>query len=188
MRSRFAVIIGLLVIVATATSLRAQQTTQSKAAEAGIQVTTAQLTGTVVVVDGNRLLVKMQPDGALRLFETPPGRKFVIDGQTKTISDLKPGTTLTATVITKTQPITVRTVTLTNGTVWYVQGNFVILTLENGTNREYKVPDSFSFVVEGKPASVKELRKGMKVSATRIVEAPTTEMSEETTVTGKAPK
>ena len=77
--------------------------------------------------------------------------------------------------------------TLTNGTVWYVQGNFVILTLENGTNREYEVPDSFSFVVEGKPASVKELRKGMKVSATRIVEEPTTEMSEDTTVTGKAP-
>jgi len=39
-------------------------------------------------------------------------------------------------------------------------------------------------MVDGKPASVKVLRKGMKVSATRIVEEPTTEMSEETTVTG----
>jgi len=41
-----------------------------------------------------------------------------------------------------------------------------------------------SAMVDGKPASVKDLRKGMKVSATRIVEEPTTEMSEETTVTG----
>ena len=189
MRSRFAVVICLLGVISVAgAGPRAQQTTQSKTPEAGIQVTTAQLTGSVVVVDSNRLLVKMQPDGALRLFETPPGRKFIIDGQTKGVSDLKPGTLLTATVITKTQPITVRTVTLTNGTVWYVQDNFVILTLENGTNREYVVPESFRFVVEGKPASVKELRKGMKVSATRIVEEPTTEMSEDTAVTGKAPK
>ena len=79
-------------------------------------------------------------------------------------------------------------ITVTNGTVWYVQGNYVILTLENGTNREYVVPESFRFVVEGKPASVKELRKGMKVSATKIVEEPRTEISTKTVITGKAPK
>ena len=50
------------------------------------------------------------------------------------------------------------------------------------------VPDDFQFTVNGKPAGVKDLRKGLKVSATKIVESPLTEMSEETMVSGKAPK
>jgi hypothetical protein len=72
--------------------------------------------------------------------------------------------------------------------VWYAQGNYVVLTLENGENKEYKVPESFRFNVEGKPASVHELKKGMKVTATKIVEEPQTEISSETAITGKAPK
>ena len=95
---------------------------------------------------------------------------------------------LTATVTTKTQPVTLRTTTVTNGTVMHVQGNFVIARLENGDIREYVVPESYKFMVEGKPASVNDLRKGMKVSAARITEEPTTELSEQTEVSGKAPK
>mgnify|MGYP003693989613 CR=1 FL=1 len=81
----------------------------------------------------------------------------MIDGQTRHIGDLKPGTVLTATVTTTTRPVTVRTTSVLNGTVWWVQGNYVVLTLENGENHEYHVPASFKFVVEGKPASVSEL-------------------------------
>jgi len=187
MKVRFAFTIGLVVLAAAA-GLRAQSQAQTKTPEAGIQVTTAQLTGEVVQVEGNQLLVRMQPDKSLRYFDVQPGRQFTIDGQNKRIGDLRPGTVLTATVITKTQPITVRTTTVTDGTVWYVQGNFVILKLPNGDTREYKVPESFKFTVNGQPASVSDLRKGMKVSGTRIVEEPTTEMSEQTVVTGTAPK
>jgi hypothetical protein len=187
MRLGFAFISGLLVLAAAA-GLQAQTKSQAKTPESGVQVTTSKLTGEVVLVEGNQLLVLMQPDRSYRVFNVRPGREFIIDGQKKLISDLKPGTALTATVITKTQPITVRTTTVTNGTVWHVQGNLVILTLASGESREYIVPESYTFVVEGKPASVKELRKGMKVSGTRIVEEPTTEISEETVVTGKAPK
>ena len=73
--------------------------------------------------------------------------------------------------------------------MWWVQGDYVILTLANGENKEYTVPDSFKFVVEGKPASVAELKPGMDVSATKIVEEPHTEKFRETTIiTGKSPK
>jgi len=187
MMSRFFVVAGLLVL-ATAGDLRAQATSQTRTAEAGIQVTQSQLTGVVVVVDGNHLVARMQPDNSYRVFDVVPGRKFMIDGQSKLIAVLKPGTTLTATVVTKTQPITVRTTTLTNGTVLFVSGNNVVVTLENGQSREYVVPDDFQFTVNGKPAGVKDLRKGLKVSATKIVESPLTEMSEETMVSGTAPK
>jgi len=50
------------------------------------------------------------------------------------------------------------------------------------------VPASFKFMVEGKPATVHELKQGMKVTATKIVEEPQTELSTETVITGKAPK
>jgi hypothetical protein len=43
-------------------------------------------------------------------------------------------------------------------------------------------------MVEGKPASVSELRKGMKVSAAKIVEEQHTEISTQGYITGKAPK
>ena len=81
-----------------------------------------------------------------------------------------------------------RTTTVTNGTVWFASGNYVILTLASGENREYNVPASFRFVVEGKPAAVTDLRKGMKVSGEKIVEEPRTEISTKTVITGKAPK
>ena len=64
----------------------------------------------------------------------------------------------------------------------------MVLTLANGENREFNVPESFQFTVSGKPATVNELRKGMKVSATKIVAEPQTEISEKVMVTGSAPK
>ena len=174
------------VVFAMAAGLHAQTTTTTR--EAGTaQVTTAQITGEVVLVDGNILLARMQPSGQYRMFNTQPGVQLTVDGKPKTLKDLTPGTILTATTTTTTQPITIRTTTITNGTVWYVQGNYVIVTLENGENREYNVPDGFTFTANGKPgATVKELSKGMKVSATKIVSEPTAEITAKTVVTGKS--
>jgi len=174
-------------VFAMATGLGAQATTTTK--EAGSpQVTTEQITGEVVLVDKNILLARMQPSGQYRMFNIQPTQQFMIDGKSKRLADLTPGTFLTATAITTTQPITVRTTTVTNGTVWYVQGNYVIITLEDGQQREFNVPDGFMFTADGKPATIKDVRKGMKISATKIVAQPTAEMSREIVITGKGPK
>jgi hypothetical protein len=187
MTKRHLIITGVAVLLASAVGLRAQTTTSKVTEAAGeAKVTTEQITGEVVVVEGNWLLVRLQPSGRYRYFNIPPGRQFIINGQTRSINDLRPGTVLTATAITTTQPVTVRTTSVVNGTVWYVSGNYVILTLANGENREYMVPPSFRFVVEGKPATVSELRKGMKVSGEKIVEEPRTEIATKTVITGKA--
>ena len=175
-----------LVVVAMATGLAAQGQTTTAAGPA--EVKTEQVTGEVVWIERNLLVAKLLPSGLYRVFEVQPGRQFMIDGQTKLIGDVKLGTVLTATATTTTQPVTVRTVTVKNGTVWWAQGNYVVLTLEDGQNRSYTVPDSFRFIVEGKPASVYDLKKGMKVSATKIVEEPRTEISTNTVITGKGPK
>jgi hypothetical protein len=91
-------------------------------------------------------------------------------------------------ISTRTTDVTVRTTSTLNGQVVWQQGNYVVLRLENGEVKEYKVPDSYRFTVEGKPASVQELREGMKVTAMKIVEEPRTEISSDTVITGKAPK
>jgi hypothetical protein len=186
MTSRLAITIGVSLFV-TAVGLGAQTATTTK--ETGkTEVTTEQITGEVVLVDGNVLLARMQPSGQYRMFNIQPSQQFTVDGKSKRMSDLTPGTFLTATAVTTTQPITVRTTTVTNGTVWYVQGNYVIITLENGQQREYTVPDGFTFTAEGKPATIKDVRKGMKISATKIVAQPTSEISKEIVITGKSPK
>jgi hypothetical protein len=130
----------------------------------------------------------MQRSGLYRIFNLQPGRQFFIDGQPKLIGDLTPDTVASTTVVTISRPVTERTTTVTNDSVWHVSGNSVILMLENGDNREYKVPLSSEFVVEGKPTSVSELKNGMKVSATKIVEEPMTEIATTAVITGKSPK
>jgi hypothetical protein len=177
-----------LAVMAMAAALQAQPTTTTQETKGAAQIATSQMTGEVVLIDGNSLVAKMQPNGEFRTFNVQPGREFLIDGQTKHIGDLKPGTTLTATVVTTTQPITVRTTTITNGTAVWVNGNYLVVTLDNGERRDYTVPEGFKFTVDGKQVSVHELKKGMKLSATKIVESPRSEISTQTLVTGKAPK
>ncbi len=164
------------------------QTTTTKTTGAKQMTEASTITGSVQWVDGNWLLVRLEPSGQYQFFNVPPGRQFFIDGKPRLIGDLQIGTILTATVLTHSQPVTDRTTTITNGTVWYVSGNYVIVTLENGENRDYVVPPTYSFTVEGKPATVNELKKGMKVSATKIVEQPRTELSTTVVVTGKSAK
>ena len=183
------VALALVALVTTTGTIRAQtKTTTETAKGAAAVVSSASMTGVVDWVQGDTLVARMRPQGDYKVFIVQPGREFVIDGQTKHIADLKPGTVLTATVTTTTRPVTVRTTSVLNGTVWWVQGNYVVLTLENGENHEYHVPASFKFVVEGKPATVSELKRGMKVSATKIVEEPHTELASNTVITGKSPK
>jgi RNase P/RNase MRP subunit p29 len=187
MKMIYRLIIAAGVVLLFAGTSAAQTT--SKAMETGAaQFTVAQISGEVVMVDGNYLLVKIRPSGVQRWFSVNPDRQFIIDGQPKTIGQLTPGTVLTATAVTKMTPVTVRTTTITNGTVLNVSGRNVSVRLENGERRSYTVPESFRFNVDGKSVSVYQLQKGMHVTATKIVSEPDSEISTLTVVTGKAPK
>ena len=173
----------ILSVIATAQQM---PTTTTEHVKGTPTVTTQHLSGNVVQVDGNNLLVRLST-GELRNFTVPDSRKFLVDGQELSVHDLKPGTKLTATMTTTTTPVTERTTTIGTGKVWFVQGNTVIITLPNNENRMYKVQDSYRFNVGGQSASVHDLRKGMTVSAEKIVEAPRTEIASNTVVTGHAP-
>jgi hypothetical protein len=81
-----------------------------------------------------------------------------------------------------------RTTTITKGTVFWASPESMIVTLENGENKQYEVPDGFVFDVDGKKLSAMELRPGMKLMGTKVVEEPVTVITQDVVVKGTAPK
>jgi hypothetical protein len=164
----------------------AAQTSTTQNIAGKTTTTTTKQRGTVTYVQGNTLVLKMST-GEVRTLTVPDSRTALIDGKEVTIHDLKVGTTLTATITTTTTPVVDRTVTNLKGTVWYVAAPTVILTLPDGTNKTYKSLPGYKFSINGQPATVFQLRKGMEISAEKVVEQPSTQISSDTTVTGHAP-
>jgi hypothetical protein len=144
--------------------------------------------GEVVTVAGNDLVVKMA-DGTIRHFpNVPESARVTVDGQQLGIHDLKPGMKLQRTITTTTTPKTITTVQTVTGKVWYVNPpNSVILTMENGQNQSFKIPDGQKFDIDGQMVDAFGLRKGMNVKATKIVEVPETVVAQQRSVTGTMP-
>ena len=137
---------------------------------------------------GNDLIVRMA-DGSIRHFENiPESAKATVDGKQLRIHDLKPGMKLQRTITTTTTPQIVTTVETVTGKVWHVTPPLsVILTLENGTNQSFKIPTDQKFNVNGQMVDAFELRKGMVVTATKIVEVPVSVTSQQKSVSGTMP-
>ena len=92
------------------------------------------------------------------------------------------------TTIVTTTPKTVTTVQTVTGKVWHVSPpNSVILTLEDGSNQQFKIPKDQKFNVDGQETDAFGLKKGMKVSATKIVEVPVVSVTQSQQVSGKLP-
>jgi hypothetical protein len=144
--------------------------------------------GEVVRVDGNDLVVKME-DGTIRHFpNVPESAKVTVDGKEFGIHDLKPGMKLQRSIITSTTPQTITTVQTVTGKVWHVTPpNSVILTLEDGTNQSFKIPNDQKFTIDGQQVDAFGLKKGMVVTATKIVEVPETVVSQHKHVSGTMP-
>jgi len=182
----------VLTIAAAAVSLAAvvaAQTTQTKETvpTGKVTTTTVQVKGEVVATGTNWLIAK-DPTGYYKLYNVEPGRKAIIDGAPQTLDQIKVGTMLTSTATTTETPVITRTTTITKGTVFWAAPKSIIVTVEGGQNKQYAVPDGFKFDVEGKKLTAMELRPGMKVTGTKIVEEPTAVITQDVVVTGTAPK
>ena len=177
--------------LALAASVAAQATQTKETVPGGpAAVTTAQVNGELVAKGSNWLIAK-SPAGIYRIYNVEPGRKAIIDGVPKTLDQLKLGTMLTSTATTTQTPLVNRTTTITKGTVFWASPTSIIVTLDtpNGQeNKQYEVPSGFMFDVDGKKLSAMELRPGMKLTATKIVEEPVSVITKDVVVTGVAPK
>ena len=128
-------------------------------------------------------------DGTLKEFDNvPESTTFMVDGNPVNINTAKVGMKLEKQIVTTTTPKVVTTVETVTGRVWRVSApNSVFLTLENGQSQQFKIPKGQKFMVDGQEKDVWHLRKGMKVTAQRITEAPETVVAQEIKMTGSAP-
>ena len=170
-------------------SVNAQVETTTKVASNGPVVKHIQVqTGTVVFVSGNDLWVQASA-GQIRHFpNVPESARVSVGGQQLGIHDLKPGMTIQRTIITTTTPKVTTTVQTVTGTVFYVNPpNSVILTMADNTNQRFTIPKGQTFNINGQTTDAFGLRKGMQVSATKVVEVPETVVTQKRILAGTMP-
>ena len=177
--------IGCLILSASVSG-QVQTQTFTTAGQPTTEVTVDR--GTVVLVDGNDLVVKREDGHLLHFPNVPESARITVDGQELGIHDLKPGMTLERTITTTTTPQTITTVSHVTGTIWSVNPpSSVILTLDDGTNQAFKIPEGQKFNIDGQMTDAWGLKQGMKVSATKVTEVPETVVDQEKAVTGTMP-
>ena len=139
-------------------------------------------------VSGNDVWVKMEDGQVRHIGHVAENAKISVDGREVGVHELKPGMKLERTITTTTTPRTVTTVQTVTGKVWHVTPpKTVILTMENGENQQFTVPDGQVFKINGEEKDVWHLKKGMTVSATKVTEAPETVVEHQRQVTGTMP-
>jgi hypothetical protein len=176
------------VCLAFTLSMSAQVQTKTSTADDKASITTKVESGEIEYVSGNNVVVKMA-DGSLRHFDNvPESARITVDGKEIGVHDLKVGMKVQRTITTTTVPKTITTVQSVTGKVWQVSPpNSVILSLADGKNQEFKIPKNQKFNVNGQMTDAWGLKKGMQISATKVVEVPVTEVSQNKTVTGEMP-
>jgi hypothetical protein len=176
----------LCLAFAASTSAQVQSTTTTTSGVPTQQVKIE--SGEVVTVAGNNLFVKMS-DGTTRDFPNiPESARATVDGQQLSIHELKPGMKLARATVTTTTPQVVTTIETVTGKVWHVTPpSSVILTLENGKNEEFRIPDGQKFMVDGTETDAWGLKQGMVVTAAKVVETPVTNISKQRAVAGTMP-
>ena len=176
------------VFLTFALSVMAQVKSETtKTIEAGTKTVKVER-GEVVYVSGNEVMVKME-DGSIRdIRNVPESARVTVDGKELGIHDIKVGMKLQKTITTTTTPRMVTKVETVTGKVFHVTPpTSVILTLENGENQQFHIPKDQKFNIDGQMVDAFGLKKGMKVSATRITETPETILTQKAMLSGKMP-
>jgi len=188
-RTKWSLVLAVAALcLATALSMTAQvQTTTTTSADKASVVTKVEK-GEIVYLDGNNVVIKME-DGSLRHFDNvPDSARITVDGKELGIHDVQVGMKVQRTIATTTTPKTITTVKSVTGKVWHVTPpSSVILTLEDGTNQQFKIPNNQKFNVDGQMVDAWGLKKGMKISATQVVEEPITVVEQQRKLTGTMP-
>jgi LPXTG-motif cell wall-anchored protein len=182
------VLVAAAVCLTFTLSLSAQVQTKTTTTTGKASVVTQVESGEIVFVSGNSVIVKMA-DGSLRHFNNvSESARVTVDGQQLGVHDLKAGMKVQKTITTTTTPETVTTVKSVTGKVWFINPpSTVILTMEDGKNQEFKIPNGQKFNVDGQMVDAWGLKKGMTVNATKVVEAPAVVVAQKAKLTGEMP-
>lgn len=162
------VVVVLMALSFSGAATLAQDASGTQVAASKPAMTTTEVSGTIVYVAGNDLVLRLD-SGEVRHFQLPPEATATTEEGTEvTLKDAKPGMRLTHTLTSTSTPRAVETVRAIKGTVWHVQPpSLLILTLPEG-NRIYHVPDGQRFTINGAQATIWDLQKGQEVNATVV--------------------
>lgn len=176
---------GFLAFTAVMHAQPKSETSSKKLAEE-TQVKTER--GTVIQVTGNDLWVKDDSGEIKHFANIPESARAKVEGRELGIHDLKSGMILERITVTTTSDYLVTTVSTLTGKVWYINPPLsVILTLEDGTNQQFKIPPDQKFQVNGKMVDAWGLKKGMVVHITKVTEVPETRVKVDKKVSGQMP-
>jgi hypothetical protein len=144
--------------------------------------------GEIVYVSGNDVVVKAE-DGSLRdFFNVPNSTTITVDGKQLNVHQLKVGMKVEKQTVTTTTPRVITKIETVTGKVFHVTPpNSVILTLEDGTNQSFKIPQGQKFTINGEEKDAFGLKKGMVVSVQRVTEVPETVVTQTVKRTGSMP-
>jgi hypothetical protein len=175
-----------IAFMSLAVTMSAQIKTESSTVHGPARKTISVDRGEVVYASGSDLVLK-KDDGSVVHFANV-AETATVDGEQLAIDNLKPGMKLERSISTTTTPHTVTTVETVTGKVWRVNPpRYVILTLKDGTNHQFDLPNDHKIIVDGQVVDAWHLKKGMKISATRVIEVPGTVVAQQTRFTGTAP-
>jgi hypothetical protein len=132
----------------------------------------------IIAVDGNQLVVRL-PEGTREL-TVPNDFRFMVDGKSLSVQELKAGMKGTATVTTQTTVTPVTVTEVKSGTVFEKSGGSIIVQTPEGfksfTQGEID-KRGVKIVKNGKVVQLDDLRKGDKLAATIVTSAPPTIMT-----------
>jgi hypothetical protein len=180
--------VALVAAVSVAAVASAQGTPTKETVPGGKPIVRTQEVKGELVAMGSNWLIAKHVAGDYKLYNVQAGQQFTIDGVPRTLNQLQLGTMLTGRVTVTETPLINRTTTVTEGTVFWASPTSIIVTLQNRENKQYEVPRDFTFNVEGKSLTAMELKPGMKLTATKIIEEPHKEISRDVVVTGTMKK
>ena len=136
--------------------------------------------GEVAYLQGDYLIAKMLPAGTYRLFVLRPGKTATIDGKVMPLNKAPIGTVLTA-VCDRDGDAGYRPDDLNpEGQSLGRQSDERHPDSRERRERTVPVPPEMRFDVDGKKLEAMELRQGMNLTATKIVESQRTEVTRTT--------
>jgi len=110
----------------------------------------------------------------------------LIGGGALCIAFILPSAAQVQTTKTETQGEAVKQVNIERGEIIYINGNSVVIKMEDGTLRHFdNVPDSVTFMVDGKPVNIRNAKVGMKLEKQTVTTTTPKVVTTVDTVTGK---
>ena len=127
----------------------------------------------IIAVEGNQLVVRL-PEGTKEL-TVPSDFRFMVDGKSLAVSELKAGMKGTASITTSTTVTPVTVTEVKSGTVFERSGGSIIVQTPEGF-KSFTQGDidkrGVKIVKNGKVVQLDDLRKGDKLAATIVTSAP----------------